>query len=133
MATKSKSAKRAKKRGTPRKASTKRTSAKRASAKRQSKSAKKSSRGATASKPAKKCEGKRTGAARKSFSPRSKEVLGEGNYTAAREFRENQTNFVQRNKSQISELGKQAERALDGSEGNELRRAEAETRSHAHE
>jgi DNA anti-recombination protein RmuC len=138
MAMKSKVAKRAKKGSTTRKAPAKRASAKRATL--SSKAAKKSSRGtaarrSTARKPAKakKRAVKPTHTAHKSSSRRSKEVLGEGNYTAAREFRENQTNFVQRNKSRISKLGKQAEQALDGPEGDELRKAEEEGRSHAHE
>lgn len=58
-----------------------------------------------------------------------KEVLGEGNYTASREFRREETGFVRRNRNRIPELGKQAAEALDGSEGNELRQAEDTARS----
>jgi hypothetical protein len=60
-------------------------------------------------------------------------VIGEGNYTAAREFRKDEENFVRANKARIPEMGREAERALDGNEGPSLRAAEEEARSHAHE
>jgi hypothetical protein len=63
-------------------------------------------------------------------SAKKKEVLGEGNYTASRNFREKETAFVQRNKSKIPAMGKAAEKALEGPEGADLRAAEAEARSH---
>jgi hypothetical protein len=137
MAVKSKRAKRTGKRPAARKVSAKSTAKKRAPAKRTSKAATKSSRRATArrSTARKTTKAKRTAAKPTSrpSSRRSKDVIGEGNYTASREFRKEQTDFVQRNKSRISKLGKQAERALDGPEGDELRQAEEEGRSHAHE
>ncbi|HEY4123189.1 MAG TPA: hypothetical protein VGM36_01165 [Rhizomicrobium sp.] len=132
MAVKSKRAKRAGKRPAARKVSAKRTAKKRVPAKRASKVAKKSLRGSTAGRSAARKTTKATPKSRRS-SRRSKDVIGEGNYTASREFRKDQTDFVQRNKSRISKLGKQAERALDGPEGDELRQAEEEGRSHAHE
>jgi len=61
-----------------------------------------------------------------------KDVAGEGNYSAARRFRKDQTDFVEHNKDKISDLGKQAEKALDGKEGDELRDAEERARSHSH-
>jgi hypothetical protein len=61
-----------------------------------------------------------------------KDVLGEGNYTASRNFREQETAFVQRNKSRIPKLGKEAETALEGPEGKDLLAAEAEARGHSH-
>jgi hypothetical protein len=62
---------------------------------------------------------------------KKKEVLGEGNYTASRNFRKQETAFVQRNKRKIPALGKAAEKALEGPEGADLRAAEAEARSHS--
>jgi len=64
---------------------------------------------------------------------KTKDVIGEGNYTAAREFRKDEESFVRANRSRIPEMGKEAERALEGPEGNDLRRAEEEARSHGHE
>ena len=61
-----------------------------------------------------------------------KEVSGEGNYTASREFRKQQTDFVRRNKNRIETLGEEAEVALEGAEGEELEEAEEEARSHSH-
>ncbi|HEY1614071.1 MAG TPA: hypothetical protein VGF97_10310 [Rhizomicrobium sp.] len=58
--------------------------------------------------------------------------IGEGNYTASRNFDRKQADFVKAHKTQIPDLGKQAEAALDGKEGEDLRRAEDEARSHAH-
>jgi hypothetical protein len=61
-----------------------------------------------------------------------KEVLGEGNYTASREFRDAETNFVKKNKARIPAMGKAAEKALEGPEGDDLRHAEEEAKSHSH-
>jgi hypothetical protein len=61
-----------------------------------------------------------------------KEVFGEGNYTASREFRDQETKFVRRNKSKIESMGEEAEAALEGAEGGELEQAEEEARSHSH-
>ncbi|HEY6578883.1 MAG TPA: hypothetical protein VIY09_06135, partial [Rhizomicrobium sp.] len=66
-------------------------------------------------------------------SPRAaREIFGEGNYTASREFRTGQTDFVRRNKKRIPALGKQAEAALGGEEHDELEEAEDRARSHSH-
>lgn len=62
---------------------------------------------------------------------KTKDVIGEGNYTASREFRKDEEAFIRANRSRIPQMGKQAEAALDGPEGDELRRAEDEARSHA--
>ena len=84
---------------------------------------------ATAKRPAKKKAVKRAAPkARK-----SRDVIGEGNYTASRNFRREEETFVRANKSRIPEMGKEAEAALEGSEGPELERAEDEARSHARE
>lgn len=64
--------------------------------------------------------------------PKSREVLGEGNYSASRRFRKEQTSFVKRNKARIASMGETAEAALEGSEGDTLRAAEQEAASHAH-
>lgn len=61
-----------------------------------------------------------------------KDVPGEGNYSAARRFRKGETDFVEHNKDKIRTLGKQAEEALEGKEGDELRDAEDRARSHSH-
>jgi len=74
--------------------------------------------------------------AKKRTAPRArktKDVIGEGNYTAAREFRRDEEAFVRANRSRIPEMGKDAERALEGPEGDELRAAEQEARAHGHE
>ncbi|HEY8948607.1 MAG TPA: hypothetical protein VIM56_06960 [Rhizomicrobium sp.] len=64
---------------------------------------------------------------------KTKDVIGEGNYTAAREFRRDEEAFVRANRSRIPEMGKAAERALEGPEGDDLREAEQEARAHGHE
>lgn len=59
------------------------------------------------------------------------QLEGEGSYTASRHFRKAQTDFIQRNRDRLGRLGKEAEAALDGSEGDQLRGAELEARSHS--
>jgi hypothetical protein len=51
-------------------------------------------------------------------------VEGEGNYTAARNFDKKQKKFVDEHKADIPKMGKDAEAALDGPEGEKLREAE---------
>jgi len=58
------------------------------------------------------------------------QLEGEGSYTASRHFRGAQTEFVNRNRNNIGQMGRDAEVALEGPEGNELRAAEEEARSH---
>lgn len=58
------------------------------------------------------------------------QVEGEGSYTASRHFRAAQTGFVRRNRGRIPKMGKDAEAALEGPQGDELRAAEDEARSH---
>ena len=60
-----------------------------------------------------------------------KDVIGEGNYTAAREFRKDEEAFVRANRGRIPQMGKEAEAALEGPEGDGLRLAEDEARAHA--
>jgi hypothetical protein len=69
---------------------------------------------------------------RKHATGEDKDIHGEGNYSAARRFRKDETSFVQHNKDKIPTLGKEAEKALDGREGKDLRDAEDRARSHSH-
>jgi hypothetical protein len=79
---------------------------------------------------AKKATAKRT--TRRAPRATRKEVFGEGNYTASREFRDQETAFVRRNRNKIEAMGEEAEAALEGDEGEELEQAEEEARSHSH-
>ncbi|GEM_PF-7005108 len=72
---------------------------------------------AAAKRPAKKTGGKTRA---------RKEIFGEGNYTATRNFDRAEKAFVKRNRSRIPELGKEAEKALEGPEGPQLQEAEQE-------
>jgi hypothetical protein len=54
-----------------------------------------------------------------------KDIQGEGNYDAARRFREAEEKFVKT--ADIEGKAKEAEEALDGPEGEELERARRET------
>ncbi|HWA69398.1 MAG TPA: hypothetical protein VG821_06155 [Rhizomicrobium sp.] len=56
---------------------------------------------------------------------KKKAVVGEGDYQASRIFLKDQSGFVQKNRGRIPELGKAAERALEGPQGDSLRDAEA--------
>ncbi|HEY4941029.1 MAG TPA: hypothetical protein VII56_06345 [Rhizomicrobium sp.] len=77
-----------------------------------------------------KAVGKVTSLLRPKKAPPSRE-FGEGNYKASKRFRDDQEAFVKKNKSKIPALGKAAEDALAGPEGNELRAAEASAAGHA--
>ncbi|HEY1638023.1 MAG TPA: hypothetical protein VGF62_05830 [Rhizomicrobium sp.] len=59
------------------------------------------------------------------------QLEGEGSYTASRHFRKAETDFIRRNRDRIGRLGKEAEAALEGPEGDRLRSAELEARSHS--
>ena len=61
------------------------------------------------------------------------DIQGEGNYDASRRFDADQKAYVDKNKEAIPGLAEDAADALDGPEGDELRKAEAEGRSHAAE
>ncbi len=102
-----------------------------ASARPAKKAAKKSVKKAPAKKLVAKRKPAKTKIAAKSAPRRSKDAMGEGNYTASRNFRKEETAFVQRNKKRIPQMGKEAEAALEDPEGDELRRAEKEAASHA--
>ena len=58
-------------------------------------------------------------------------VQGEGDYKAARRYSKDIGDYVDENSdAEITRKAKDAERALDGSEGAELRKAEKEGESH---
>jgi len=59
-----------------------------------------------------------------------KDEIGEGNYKAAREFDEAEAAFA-KDKDRVEAAAKDAEKALDGPEAEELAAAEAEGKSHA--
>ena len=56
---------------------------------------------------------------------KKKQIVGEGDYQASRTFLKDQSGFVKKNKAKIPALGKEAEAALEGPQGDMLRDAEA--------
>lgn len=98
--------------------------------------AKKSSRrgrtSAKAKKGARKAPAKAAQQRKSAGRPASRDVFGEGNYTASRDFRDAETGFVRRNKNRIPKMGEEAEAALEGQEGTELESAEDAARAHSH-
>lgn len=106
----------------------KRKAAKKTATKRPAAKAKKTKKTKSAKRPAKRAAAKPAKrAAAKPVKRKTRDVIGEGNYTASRNFRKKEEAFVAANKTRIPALGKQAEAALDGPEGDELRRAEEES------
>ena len=80
--------------------------------------------------PAKKTAPAKAKKSAKKAAPKMKQqIVGEGDYAASRAFDKAQASFVKRNKAKIPEMGKQAEQALEGPEGNSLRAAEQEAMS----
>ena len=71
--------------------------------------------------------------AKKTAARKPKQTVGEGDYAASRKFLKDQAGFVKRNESQIPAMGKEAEKALEGPEGNELRAAEDDARARSRE
>jgi len=69
--------------------------------------------------------GKAVKAKKKPAPKRKKQIVGEGDYAASRAFDRDQVGFVKKNKAKIPALGKQAEKALEGPEGEVMRAAEA--------
>jgi hypothetical protein len=86
-------------------------------AKRPAKKAKKSVKAAARKAPAKKAKAKKA--------PAKKKIIGEGDYEASRAFLKDQSGFVAKNKAKIPGMGKAAQAALDGPQGDDLRDAEA--------
>jgi len=111
--------------------------AKRTAAARRSIKAKKSSKKARSPAKAKRrvaakkpVKAKKVGKAKRS-AKRTSPLEGEGSYTAARNYDKGTERFIAKNKSKISGMAHDAEAALEGAEGNELRAAEDEGRSKA--
>ena len=109
--------------------------AKRGPARKAKASARKAKRPAkkAAKRPAKKAPARKTKAAAKKAPARKakpaakkkKQIVGEGDYAASRAFLKDQSGFVEKNKAAIPAMGKAAEKALEGPEGDSLRDAEA--------
>jgi len=113
MAVKKKS--KSKKAAKPKKAAAKKS---KKPSKKPAKKAKKSVKAAAKRAPAKKAKAKKAPA-------KKKKIVGEGDYAASRTFLKDQSGFVAKNKAKIPAMGKAAEAALDGPEGDALRDAEA--------
>jgi hypothetical protein len=58
-------------------------------------------------------------------------VEGEGSYTATRDYQKSVQGFMDEKRGQIDDLAQDAERALEGPEGEGLRRAEEDARARA--
>jgi hypothetical protein len=121
----------------PAKKKTKKKAAKRASASSRRAPAKKSKK-AKKAKKVKKTAPRKAAASRKAAAPRKvkkaapkkkQKLVGEGDYAASRTFLKDQSDFVKKNKAKIPAMGKEAEAALDGPEGDSLRAAEKEAMS----
>ena len=109
----------------------KKKAAKKAPSKKAKKAKKTTRKAAKTKKPAKKS--KKTVKAAKRPAPKKaakkakkkKQIVGEGDYQASRTFLKDQSGFVKKNKAKIPALGKEAEAALEGPQGDMLREAEA--------
>ena len=104
--------------------------AKRGPARKAKASAKKAKRPAkkAAKRPAKKAKAAAKKAPARKAKPapkKKKQIVGEGDYAASRAFLKDQSGFVEKNKAAIPAMGKAAEKALEGPEGDSLREAEA--------
>jgi hypothetical protein len=88
-------------------------------------SAKKAKKVKKTKKPAKKSAKAAATPAKKAKKPAKKKIVGEGDYAASRTFLKDQSSFVAKNKAKIPAMGKAAEAALDGPQGDALRDAEA--------
>jgi hypothetical protein len=69
--------------------------------------------------------------AKKTPAKKKKQIVGEGDYAASKSFDKDQASFVAKNKAKIPALGQEAEKALDGPEGDALREAEATAAGHS--
>ncbi len=63
--------------------------------------------------------------------PPQDKVQGEGNYEAARDYDKRTEKFISEKKSQIPKYAKDAEKALEGPEGDKLREAEEKGKAKA--
>jgi len=64
-------------------------------------------------------------AKKKAPARKKKQIVGEGDYAATRAFDQDQASFVKKNRAKIPAMGKAAEAALEGPEGDALREPEA--------
>ncbi len=62
--------------------------------------------------------------------PSSGAVQGEGDYASARTFQKHERDFVE--SGQVDQKAREAEKAYEGKEGDELRRAEEQGKRHSH-
>ena len=85
------------------------------------KAAKKPAKRAKKSVPAK----KKAPAKKAKKAAAKKKIVGEGDYQASRAFLKDQSGFVAKNKAKIPAMGKAAETALEGPQGDALREDEA--------
>jgi hypothetical protein len=123
------------------KSKAKKSKAKKSKAKKAKKTAKRaaaaSSRKAKKSKAAKRAAPRKAATkkvakpAKKAAPKKKKQVMGEGDYEASRKFLKDEAGFVKRHKADIPQMGKDAEAAMDGPQGAELRAAEDEARNHS--
>ena len=91
-----------------------------------------SPRKAKKSKAAKRAAVKKSAKPAKKAAPKKqKPAMGEGNYEASRKFLKDEAKFVKRHKAEIPQMGKNAEAAMEGPQGGELRAAEQEAMSHS--
>ena len=67
---------------------------------------------------------------RQNQQPGGQQNEGEGNKTAAREYNKATTKFTK--SGEVEGKAREAKRAVDGAEGEDLRAAEREGRSHSH-
>jgi hypothetical protein len=92
----------------------------------------KSKKTAVKAKAAKRPAAKKAKVAKKKKTPAKRRgEYGEGNYKASKRFRQAEEKFIAGHRSEIPALGKAAEDALDGPEGDALRAAEAKAAGHA--
>ena len=91
----------------------------------------KKSKARNAKKTTRKAAKPKAKAAKKAAPKKKKQIVGEGDYQASRSFLKDQAEFVKRHASEIPGMGKEAEAALEGPQGDQLRAAEDEARGHA--
>jgi hypothetical protein len=125
--------KKKKKAAKPAKSSKKATKTKKSPAKKSKKTVKAATKrpAKKTKKAAKKVAAKKAPAKKPAKKAAKKQIVGEGDYAATRKFDKDQAGFVARNKASIPAMGKEAEKALEGPEGDSLRDAEATAAGHS--
>ncbi len=114
-----------KKKATKTKSPSRAAKAKKAPARKSSKSKAKAKKPANKTKKVVKASRKPTAKKTAKKAAKKKQIVGEGDYQASRSFLKDQSDFVKKNKAAIPAMGKNAEKALEGPEGDALREAEA--------